>query len=671
MRTLAATTAPTRISRGALAGLFGVAGLALLILAQSQLSQQRLTFWNAAALLLGGALWIGALLLAPPPRESSPSLNLATHGARRPLLILAVSLGGLAWLASGSGTYHALNVGAWIGATVAWIAAWWTGNEQAIRDAGRRALGHESFVTLLLLLAIIALGAWFRFHRLADVPGDPTSDHAEKLLDVRSLLDGERPIFFPRNTGREPAQFYFTFALMRLTGLPLAFDTLKLGTAIIGVLAIPAVFLLAREIAGRWSGLMAAALYAIGTWPMNTARMGLRFPYGPLPAALALWLVLRYLRRGDRRDALLCGLVVGLGLHGYISFRIVPLAIALLLLLAPLTDRRWRRAWRRPVIDGALLIATAIIAALPLLRYSVSHPEQVWLRVATRVSDAEATTGGWREQLATFATNNINALLAFNWRGDETVVNAVRYAPLLDPFTGAALIAGLIVAIYLGVSRRAPRMILLLATIPVLLLASTLSLAFPNENPSANRLGVVAPVIFTLAALPLGYLAEGAKELRQQKEPTLKSRRTPGLRLLPWLLLGIVFLTATRQNYVHYFHDYASQYRAFVPNIREIAESVRQQHVPLDQTYILAYPYWFDGRNLALALGDLDWQTDHDLTAEEPLPDDARRPLLFLLHPMDEARRRELEAAYPDGAYQLQRSATPGKDWALYVVPAP
>jgi hypothetical protein len=582
-------------------------------------------------------------------------------------LIVAVSLASLAWIASGSGTYNTVNVCAWIGATLAWIAAWWPGNARAATGDGRRAISRESLIIVALLLLIIAVGAWFRFDRLTDVPGDPTSDHAEKLIDTRSLLDGERPIFFPRNTGREPAQFYFTFALMRLTGLPLQFDTLKIGTAIIGTLAIPAVFLLAREIGGRWTGLMAAALYAVGSWPVNGARMGLRFPYGPLPAALALWLALRYLRRGDRRDALLCGLVIGVGLHGYISFRIVPLAIALLLLLAPLVDQRWRTNWRRLIIDGALLVGTAFIAVLPLLRYSVSHPDEVWYRVATRVSDAETATGGWRDQLITFAGNNRNALLAFNWRGDSTVVNAVRYAPFLDTVTGAALIAGLTIALYLAVRGRSPRMLLLLASIPVLLLASTLNLAFPHENPSANRMGVAAPVIFTIAALPLGYLAGGRKDLR---EPEEMRRVHPGARLLVWSFLGMLLLTAARQNYVHYFHDYAAQYRNTVPNIREIAESIRQQDVPLDQTYVLAYPHWFDGRNLALALGDLDWQADHDLPSDQPLPDDSRRPLLFLLHPDDDSRQRELEAAFPTGRYQVSASTTPGKDWAFYLVPA-
>lgn len=216
-------------------------------------------------------------------------------------------------------------------------------------------------------------------------------------------------------------------------------------------------------------------------------------------------------------------------------------------------------------------------------------------------------------------------------------------------------------------------MILLLTSIPALLLASTLSLAFPRENPSANRMVVVAPVIFTLAALPLGLLIESTKSTRSHESIDTQLR---GLRvtrrsnLLAGAIITGVLIVAARQNYVAYFDAFAAQYRATVPNVREIAESIKQQRVPLEQTYILAYPYWLDGRNLALALGDLDWQADHDLTSDQPLPRDSARPLLFVLRPEDDSRRRELEAAFPGGQYRVKISATPGKDWAFYLVPA-
>ncbi|MFN2138396.1 MAG: hypothetical protein ACK2UK_20740, partial [Candidatus Promineifilaceae bacterium] len=84
---------------------------------------------------------------------------------------------------------------------------------------------------LLLLLTIMLLATFYRFYRLQAVPLEMTSDHVEKILDVQDILDGQRPIFFTRNTGREMFQFYLTAAIINLTGLPNSHLALKVGTA--------------------------------------------------------------------------------------------------------------------------------------------------------------------------------------------------------------------------------------------------------------------------------------------------------------------------------------------------------------------------------------------------------------------------------------------------------
>jgi hypothetical protein len=354
---------------------------------------------------------------------------------------------------------------------------------------------------LLGLAGVVAIGTFFRFYELGDIPSDPTSDHAEKLLDVYDLQNGEGPVFFIRNTGREPAQFYVTYALMKGLGLSLSFETLKIGTALIGVLAIPAVFLFASEVAGRVTGLFAATLFAIGTWPIGMARSGLRFGYTPLAAAFALWFLFRYMRRRDRRDALACGVAIGLGLHGYTSFRVVPI---LVLLLVGLSSLYLRKAWRdrlwTVVADAGLILATAVVACVPLARYTIEHADSVFFRARTRVVDSAS----WPDVLGTFVENTWNALLAFNWRGDGAWVNAVPFAPLLDVVTGAALLACLAIVGYELVSHRSLTAAAIVVAAPILMLPSILSLAFPAENPGVNRLGSATPIVFTVAALPFG-----------------------------------------------------------------------------------------------------------------------------------------------------------------------
>jgi len=637
-----------------------VLGLVLAVVAQSWIQPPQLLPRAAVVLVAGLALTAVALALAPPGRaEVQPA---ATHegSVRRLPLALAVGLVSLTWLETADGVYTAANVVAWVGALVAWCWAWWPRETNTHRPARRlRRLGTQHGAWLVLLAAIVALGAFYRFHDLAGVPSDPTSDHAEKLLDVHDVDEGARPIFFPRNTGREPLQFYFTYGLMKVFGLSLSFETLKVGTALIGLLAVPAVFLLAREVAGRTAGLFAAVLFAVSTWPVATARAGLRFPYAQLFSALALWLLLRYLRRGDRRDALACGLVIGAGLHGYTPFRIVPLLVPVFVGLAFLfTNPSQRAGWRARAGGGGLILATAFVACAPLARYAVDHPGLVFLRARSRVESGLP----WTDALATFIDNNGNALLAFNWRGDRGSVNAVSFAPFLDVMTGGAFLAGLVIAGYqLGVRRSFP-WAALLASIPILMLPSTTSIAFPNENPAVNRMGPVAPVVFTIAALPFAYLWGGARRGRRSR------LLTAGVLLVALAFVG----NAARLNFVSYFGDFARQYRRFVPNTHEIGAAMkarRKTGLGLDGMYALGYPGWVDGRNVGFELGDAGWYADHNIEPVDALPRRRNgRPLLFVLHPADALRRRELTAQFAGGTFTVLHGAV--HDFVLYSVPA-
>ena len=75
---------------------------------------------------------------------------------------------------------------------------------------------------------------FFRFYQTQTVPPEPFSDHAEKILDVYDVSQGQTHIFFPRNTGREAFQMYWTLLVAKIFGTGLSFLSLKLGTALLG-----------------------------------------------------------------------------------------------------------------------------------------------------------------------------------------------------------------------------------------------------------------------------------------------------------------------------------------------------------------------------------------------------------------------------------------------------
>ena len=80
---------------------------------------------------------------------------------------------------------------------------------------------------------------FFRTYRLAEVPTEPYSDHAEKLLDVYDVLQGKTSIFFTRNTGREALQFYLTAVVALVFGTGVSFMSLKIGTVLVGLATLP------------------------------------------------------------------------------------------------------------------------------------------------------------------------------------------------------------------------------------------------------------------------------------------------------------------------------------------------------------------------------------------------------------------------------------------------
>jgi hypothetical protein len=643
---LTPTREPTRVA------ILGLAGIVLFVLAGRDLQDQQLSLVTAAALLLGVVAWLAAAARCVREAEPMPTIS---YGVRIPLLVTAVVLAAGAWLSSGTGSYTNTNLAFWPAATAAWLLAWWP-RRQRVKVP---SLSRSDVATLLALGAVICVASFFHFHQLSTVPGEPTSDHAEKLLDVRDVLNGEHPIFFARNTGREPAQFYVTAALIRWFGQPLSWETLKVGTALIGVLAVVAIFFLGTELGGRPVGLVAAATAAVSAWPVGVDRMGLRFPYAILASALTLWLAFRYLRSGDRRDALACGVAIAFGLHGYSPFRVLLLAVAVVFVIA--LARAPRGPSRRQAVgNAALAYATAFIASVPLARYAVQHPDLVLMRQTSRL-EAPLGVGG---TLSTFGDNVRNAFLAFHWRGDGGWTVSVVGRPFLDSISGALLLAGVVVLVAIAITRRSPVALAALLVMPVVLLSSALDLAFPNENPSANRMGIAVPLVFAVAALPIGVLWRAICDVGAASQAPQRIL----LAAYGVALLGGLALVAAN-NYTSYFRDFRDQYHLSAQNTSEVATALTSRGVQLERMFLVAYPTWVDGRNLALALGDFDWYEEHDIAPGAPIPAlVGSESALYALHPDDDTNRDELRRRHPDGEY-VAVSSSVGRDFRLYVVP--
>jgi len=631
-----------------------LSGVVLVFTVSSALSHHRFHV-STAVLLVAGVALTAAAALASGMREERARRARASREARLPWLVAACALAVGAWLTSGTGVYTRWNLVLWIAALVAWMVAWWPGE---IRRPSR--VPRPSRTTLLSLGVVLSLAIFFRFYLLHEIPGEPTSDHAEKLLDVRDVVRGYHPIYFARNGGREPAQFYVSAAMIKWLGFGLSWQTLKIGTAAVGVIAVGAIYLLGRELGGHAVAVTAATIAAVSRWPVTDDRHGLRFPYAILASALILLVLLRYLRLRRRIEALAAGVLLGLGLHGYATFRVWLVGAAVFFLVAAVAGVR-EGEWHVPLLDGLLAYVTAFVAAIPLVHYSVQHPDLVFTRMTARLEgDGAGST------LGLFLHNTWDGLLAFHWRGDVGWPVSVPDRPFLEPVTGALLLAGVAVLLVL-VARLALVGFALLLLAQVLLLSSTLNFGFPVENPSANRLSVAVPFVAVVAALPVGVGFTSVSALHVR----LAGARRYAVTAVSVAVTAIALTALIRINYTSFFHDYRRSYLASSENTSEVAAAIQQEGAPLPRTFMLGYAGWLDGRNLALALGDFDWYVDHAIPPGTPVP--APRPgakVVYALALADTPDLDMLERRFPAGRARRVRSTRPSHDFVLFVVPA-
>jgi len=173
-----------------------------------------IVLYIAALSLVGWALYHGEWKLPAFAPTSEGTDPLTYRGIP---LILAFILGFWAFTILGDNLFTKVNVIVWVLATIFLTSAFWLNendlgsvfrNTERFFQERRWTISITSWT--ILLIAATALIIFFRFYHTPSVPPEPFSDHAEKLLDVYDVSQGQTHIFFPRNTGREAIQMYWT-----------------------------------------------------------------------------------------------------------------------------------------------------------------------------------------------------------------------------------------------------------------------------------------------------------------------------------------------------------------------------------------------------------------------------------------------------------------------------
>ncbi|HNC07634.1 MAG TPA: glycosyltransferase family 39 protein [Anaerolineales bacterium] len=634
--------------------------------------------WRAVmALLLGVA---AQSLVEPPLRQSMLSLMVylaaigvafwsyrsnewhlptlpASWQASDPLtfrllpLICAVLFGSTAFVTMGENRFTWFNTTFWLLAVFSLAYSLWV---RPPKPETEQSPVSNRLMWYALVLAMFGLVVFLRFYKLTTVPIEPFSDHAEKILDVYEITEGDTRIFFERNTGREAIQMYWTLLVLNIFGTGFSFLSLKIGTVLLGIFTVPFVYMLGKEYGSERVGLFALFLFGVASWPNIIARVGLRFPLYPLFVAPTLFYLIRGLRTHNRNDIILAGIFLGLGLHGYSPFRMMPIFVGVVFLIYFLHAGSKEKR-QQAIFWFMIVVIISLFVFLPLLRYWVSNPDQFGYRAFTRLSDIEAPLSAPAWQI--FLSNMYKGMLMFNWDDGEIGTHSVTHRPALDMISAALFLLGVAFLVVRYIRQRDWRDMALLVSIPVLILPSVLSLAFPGENPALNRAGGASVTVFLAAALALdGFVSSFGAELRR--------------KIIAYSLVGAMFTGIAYFNYDLAINQWGNAFALSSWNTSEMGQVLsdfRDKYGETDTVWIVPFPFWVDTRLPGVWAGipNRDFALFQDHLADSL---NYPEPKMFLYWNVDTETERILKELYPNGKVTRYTSAFPGKDFYIFLV---
>ncbi len=463
------------------------------------------------------------------------------------------------------------------------------------REEPRRWAGLQSAVwwELLAVLAIFLVALALRTYRLHEWPPGLFNDEAANGLDALGVLRGERPIFFPRNTGREPLFLYLQAGMMALLGpTPYA---LRLTAAVVGALAVPAAYWMVRElfwgapVGGRRVALWSALFMAFGYWHISLNRIGFRANMLPLLAAITFalfWRTWRTLLAGRRFPwlmALLTGFALGVTLYTYTASRFMPVLLTLMVLATVLRPSLSRKQRLRALGVLAVIGVTSAAVFAPLGCYFIQHPEQFSGRAASVSFLSEGFSQG--NPALTLATTIGKLCLMFLTLGDPNLRHNPGQRAAFDLLLGLWFYAGLALCLFKW--RRLPYLFLAAWTL-LLALPAVLT---PEAAPHSLRATGMIPAVYVLPVLAM--LAAAA-----WLAPHTRSSWRKWLSLLP--LPFLLFSAATSiQGYFGAWRDIGGFTGVFMTNYASLADAMAKADdkgvwiMPLSPNYFLIEPQFY------------------------------------------------------------------------------
>jgi predicted membrane-bound mannosyltransferase len=412
----------------------------------------------------------------------------------------------------------------------------------AVRPTGSVRDWLKAHRTELIGIGLVTLlGLALRMYLLGQLP---------RVIDGDEGLHGVFALTTSRGNLSNPFSLFANIGSIYLHAINLSLSmfgqtpfALRLLPALIGSLAVPATYLLARQLFNQRIALFSALLLAVSHAHLHFSRIA-SVPYiaATFFVPLELFLFSRALMRRSSFSAALGGIVLAIHFSVYLTAQVVIAFLVIFLVILVVTRQPViRQSWRQVL----LFASCAVIIALPQLAYNASNPDQFLARLN---ADGVFQSGWLASEMAVTGHSSVQILTD---RVTHVFLALIVYPiidfyntplPVLPTITAGLFLIGLVLAL---VRTRDWRYLLLNGYFWSLLI--TIGLFAIPASADAYRMLAALPAIMILAAL-------GLDQILISLQLDLPSRRGVRVGLLIPLFVAMLLLTTHA-----YFDDFAGR----------------------------------------------------------------------------------------------------------------
>ncbi len=483
-----------------------LAGILLVAIGQYRMSAQpidesKILPASSWLLLSGIGLLIASVLIKPGqgPQKgiSSRQFSEAGFGVVLSLLLSGLTIISLIFFrANGRSNYLPVTF-LWLSTGIMFVLAF---RGQMLADFDLKSWFHEHKIEIFLVGLATLLAAALRFYKLGELPRVIDGDEGLMGIFAESTEAGAlaSPFALWENFGASYLQLInFVFDVMGVS--PFA---LRLLPAISGVLAVPAVYLLARKFTGVRTAIIAAFLLAFSHSHIHFSRIAsVGYIHGTWLVPLELYLLLNGLDKRISWHTAAAGVLLAMHLQVYLTSQIVIGLILVYMVIAFFLLKDW---FRPALKQAAVFWAGFGITLMPQLYYIFNNPNEFF----NRLSSDGTFQSGWLA--STMAASGKSAIEILAGRVSHAFLSLIHYpavdfygstTPLLTVFAAIFFLIGLGISI---VRTRSAGYLMLNGYF----WACTLAVGIFSIPPSADsyRMLMTIPPVFIMAAIGLDYL---------------------------------------------------------------------------------------------------------------------------------------------------------------------